>query len=397
MAGNLTFRNPPRQNPRESIESIGAAVKKTFGANLTRLLDNSPYTHEDFCQMLDISPSLLTNYRNGKTLPPVNKLIYIARMFNIELNELIQHDLANTVSSTPQTSIDTHNYPYYCGSYAIHYFNASAPPGQDNRSNDASVDSGVLVIRKEVSVLGSESYPALCVMGLDMRDIALVKGQIDKKSEASTAELADLLTSKHADKYRSIYHGYLSLNGPQAVVHLSKPNSEVTITMQNVALEVNKDSLRCNIGILSSVSHGNYHLPYAQKVVISAVPLTHPINGKERMMANARHLLLGPDEIASYLMAGTPQVDLDPLKEDFVRYIKGIYSVDQNASPLIAGLKDSYKDAHVMCFLEDAQKETVTRNGYRCLKVNDEASDSLYATVCAIAKQQGLWLEGGKK
>lgn len=396
MANNQTYRKPPSQDPRESLEDIGNAVKATFGANLTFLLENSPYSNEQFCEMLSISSSSLTNYKNQNTLPPVDKLIFIARIFNVELQDLIQHDLTSMSLGPSRTSMDNHNYPYYCGSYAMHYFNTSQPPGSDYRSNDASVDSGLLVIRKEVNALGAESYPALCVMGVDMRDVAEIKGKVDKKSKASTAELADFLASTYAAKYRSVYHGFLSLNGPQAVIHLSKPNYDVTITMQNVALDVNKDSLRCNMGILSSVSHGHYHLPFAQKVLISAVPLTKPILGKEKEMANARHLLFGSDEIAAYLKAGTPAVDLEPLKDDFIRYVKEIYS-GQSTSQFVATLKDSYKESLVMCFLEDAMRSAIDANGYRSLKIDDEASNSLYLDVCAIAKQQGLWVEGGKK
>ncbi|MBR0403986.1 MAG: helix-turn-helix transcriptional regulator [Eggerthellaceae bacterium] len=396
MASTTTFRKPPAQDPKESLANIGEAVKSTFGANLKQLLNGSSITREAFCEMVDISSASLANYINGKTLPPVDKLIFIARMFNVELQDLIQHDIGSVMAGPSRVSLDSHNYPYYCGSYAIHYFNTSQAPGHENHGNDASVDSGVLVIRNEVNALGSESYPALCVMGVSMRNVTEIKAQIDKHQEASTAELADILAARHAGKFRSLYYGHFVLNGPQAVVHLSKPNSEITITMQNVALEVNKDSLRCNIGVLSSVSHGNYHLPFAQKVLISAVPLTHPIVGKEKRLAESLDLLLGPDEIATYLNVGSPQIDLSQMKRDFVRYIKGIYATDEESSTYLSELDDSYKEALVMCFLEDAVRQAVSRNAYRAIKVDGETSNALYADVCAIAKKQGLWVEGGK-
>ena len=397
MASNVMFRIQPNQDPKVSLANIGDAVKATFGSNLKLLLGGSSISRDEFCEMLDISSASLANYVNGKTLPPVDKLIFISRMFNIELQDLIQSDITSIAPAPSQASLDSHNYPYYCGSYAIHYFNNSQAPGRDYRSNDASVESGVLVIRKEINALGSESYPALCVVGVSMRDITKVKALIDKNKKASTAELADILSAKHVDKYRSIYHGHLKLNGPQAVVYLSKPNSDMTITMQNVALEVNKDSLRCNIGILSSVSQGNYHLPFAQKVVISAVPLTQPVMGREKEMAGSEDLLLGSDEIASYLEVGSPTIDLEPMKDEFVRYIKMLYASSPDVPEYLAELSDSYKECLTMCFLESAVRTVVDRNGYRVVKVDGESSNFFYEVVSSIAKKQGLWLEGGTK
>lgn len=397
MTGNLSYRNLPSKNPKESLALISNNVKTKFGPNLKTLLERNGISREEFAEQLEISEASLANYINGKTQPPVDKLIYIARIFDVELRDLIQNDIEKVLMGPSRESLDTHNYPYYCGSYAIHYFNTSEAPGHDNRSNEDSVDSGILVIRKDEITLGTEYYPALCVMGVNMYDIAEVKGTIDKNQEATTADLADILAAKHEDKYRSIYHGQLILNGPQAVISLSKPNSIVTITMQNVALEVNKDSMRCNIGILSSVSHGNYHLPFAQKVVISAVPLTYPIKGKEKQMDASLDELLGSDEIASYLKAGQPKIAIEPLKDDFVRYIKGIYADVERGTPYLSELSDAYKEALVMCYLEFALEKTMERNAYRSVKVESESSNRLYDAVCAIARKQGLWLEGGRR
>ncbi len=396
MTADLAFRMPDNRNPKETLDLISNAVKATFGANLKLLLENSGYTREEFCELIDISPASLANYVNGKTLPPVDKLIFIARMFKVELQDLIQSDIETVMTGPSRISRDSYNYPYYCGSFAIHYFDTSQASGHEYRSNDQSVNSGVLVIKREVNTLGSESYPALCVMGISMRNVAEVKGLIDRHKEDTTTTVADILASKHKDKYRSLYHGQLTLNGPQAVVRLSKPNAEISITMQNVALEVNKPSMRCNIGILSSILHGNVHLPFAQKVIISAVPLTHPIRGKEKSMAGYESLFLGPDEIAFYLQAGSPSIDLAPLRDDFIRYIKGLYATAGREMPFLSDLPESYKEAVVMCFLEDALRMAIERNGYRSIKVDGESSNRLYRTVCDIAKHQGLWLEGGE-
>ena len=380
----------------KKLREIGDRAKEVFSTNLVSLMRETGMTNSEAAQRFGITVSALTGYKKGTTLPPVDKLILIASSFNVSLGELVMSD-RNSESSGKDgiSSSKSRGYcQFYRGSYAVHFFNASQPLGKDTLPVARSVNSGVILIREKASPAGELTYPALAVLGLETGDVAGIKSLVDSSPDASFKELGDMIARDY-DKKHSLYQGHLAVNGSQADIKLKKEGSCVTIVMQNIAMHANKPSMRCNIGVMQSISRGVPHLPCAQKVILSSIPLTRPVRS---MQAGDKLLpkLLDSNAIAEFLQIGAPQIDLHTILPEFRNHIKMLYSSDASLVPYISTLSEGYKDNLTLYFLENAFKEAMGNNAFRYIKIGEEEQTRLYRLVGEIGKEQGLFNEGGK-
>ena len=64
-------------------------LRLAFGARLKELRKQKGWTQKELANQLDISFSHLNKYESGMHIPPIEKLIQLAEIFNVTLDYLV--------------------------------------------------------------------------------------------------------------------------------------------------------------------------------------------------------------------------------------------------------------------------------------------------------------------
>lgn len=85
-------------------------IKKTFGRNLTKLLEEYKETQADLAEKMHVAPSSVSGWCTGAKMPRMDKVEWIAAHFNVSKSELLEDSL----TSLPDGAIPyapTHRIP----------------------------------------------------------------------------------------------------------------------------------------------------------------------------------------------------------------------------------------------------------------------------------------------
>lgn len=67
-------------------------IKKIFGDNLARLLEDNHKTQADLSKYLGVSSATVSDWCNGKKMPRMDKIQSICNWFNIEKSEILEKE-----------------------------------------------------------------------------------------------------------------------------------------------------------------------------------------------------------------------------------------------------------------------------------------------------------------
>jgi len=394
----------PAPDPYARTQDIERILLTTFSQNLNKLLSANNWTRKKFCDSVGVSNATLNHYKNARSLPPIEKLVLMAETFGITLPDLVLRPYISRLTEDQAVARNNESArqerSYYCGSYFIHFFNTSQPAGRDLLGTTASIVNGIICIKEVVDPMGECTYRAVAFIDIAEHYLGRVKAAVDQSMHLGITDLIDNVCNQF-NLHMTDYAGRLQVNGNHVSLKLSVRNKDIIIHMENIAARTSNEHLRSSIGILSTVSHDQPPMPCAQKVLISAIPLTEPIlsadsnnGGAAKAGALKPTLLFDAARMASFLQISAPEVDLGPLRSNFTTYIKALYA-DSGSSGggQLAQLPDSYKDSLAICFLEDAYHHLLRNNYCRYIKVDSGQAYDFYRAVNELAHAQGLWLE----
>ncbi|MDR1712862.1 MAG: helix-turn-helix domain-containing protein [Coriobacteriales bacterium] len=381
----------------QRADAVSKTLRKTFSANLEKLLAAKKIGRAEFCQRIGISNASLSGYKNGTVLPPTEKLILIAELFGVTFANLVLMPLgeesqdgqpAKKQPAQDDKPID----PCYCGTFILYYFDASQPQGDDRLNNSQSIHYGLVSIKEMVSAVGQRYYPAVALSGIASRDLPEIKAALDENSELGIPEILENVCAPYQGRFTDFYTGHLRINKPHICIQLKTSQRDLLISMKNVTRDANRDVLRTCIGTLSTLTKDESCSPVSQKVLVSSIFLDQPQPGCE---LDDPSLLFDTSKLAAYLEIGHAQVDLNPLKDDFTRFIKQLYTTPAGDVPYLDALPESYRDSLIMHFLEDSFAQITRNNTCRYIRLADSQASEFYQQVARLAHSQGLWLAGG--
>lgn len=71
------------------------AYKRAFGQHIKNIRNTMKLTQQEFCSLIDIEVSNLSNMENGKAYPSIPTLRKMSNKLNIAPNELLNIDIYN--------------------------------------------------------------------------------------------------------------------------------------------------------------------------------------------------------------------------------------------------------------------------------------------------------------
>ncbi len=77
-----------------------ADIKKIFGLNLSRLLEENHETQADLAEKMRVAPSSVSGWCTGTKMPRMDKVEWLAAHFNVSRSDLIE-DQISSVESIP--------------------------------------------------------------------------------------------------------------------------------------------------------------------------------------------------------------------------------------------------------------------------------------------------------
>ena len=70
--------------------------KSNIARNLTMLRQLNKYSQEDVAEQIGVSRQAVAKWESGESVPDIVNCDALAQLYNVELNDLIQHDQEQT-------------------------------------------------------------------------------------------------------------------------------------------------------------------------------------------------------------------------------------------------------------------------------------------------------------
>lgn len=67
-------------------------VMRMLKSNIGKLIDESPYKNEYIMKYMEISRNTLSNWRNGKAYPSIDKAFKLSRLLKVSVEELFNYE-----------------------------------------------------------------------------------------------------------------------------------------------------------------------------------------------------------------------------------------------------------------------------------------------------------------
>ena len=68
-------------------------MKTEIGKNIQRLRKEKGYTQKDLAELLQVSAQAISKWENGQSLPSIDHLLVLSRLFHIRVDQIIIYDL----------------------------------------------------------------------------------------------------------------------------------------------------------------------------------------------------------------------------------------------------------------------------------------------------------------
>ena len=188
---------------------------------------------DDLAKELEVSKSTLSNYENGETLPPIDKLCQLCELFELPINSFIEEKCQDDSYFYPeQISFDLKDsrkiIEKYENTYHTYYYKTGIMANKE-----PEISQGTLKIHKK-------------------------KGGLDYTVEA--------------DFGNNRYEGSISIIGNHTYINLKGKNHfERVLIILHDPPTINH--YYGGLGVVASVSEGRRRSPCVQKVVLASIPL----------------------------------------------------------------------------------------------------------------------------
>lgn len=317
---------------------------EVFIKNLKYLTDL--YTQKDVAKRTGFSPSSITNYLNGKSMPSALFLLQLKKAYQIDIDKF----LISEISSFSNKNINTENISKFVGNYIVYYYNSGAYKGQVGSFNSDILTFGIISITNvtdSTTSKGIKSYGIFMISKDDAETYLQTLNGFDNDDDK---------IDEFYKKFNNSYYGNLEQNQTQFFISLQNFNDKCLIILNNPP---STKKYIGGLGTVNSISRGREHVPCIQYILLSKTPFNIP-----------------DGEIYNLLCLKIPEVNLKKDVNELVNLIKKLYLNSHQS-----GLTDFQRKRIVEDYIQDILCEAIESNMFRFAKISNMEDDNYYRLI----------------
>lgn len=274
----MSDTNRREQKPFEEI------IRDNIIKNIKGLMAAEGFSQHEFAELTGISAAALSGYLNvnKQTIPDVTyiaKLCTVPRFkkYGLTLDDFVTHriEFERVVYSESTTEdIDYTAKKGYTGTYLIYIFEQSKDKALAGVDSVRELRYGVISIFEQWNLSDENDFIAIAKFFKTLPAAEKFKESVDDlpKHEDTFAN-ADAIRRIYQDNDR-YYTGHLEFTMHHTFINLNSTFYGDNALMVFHAPQKKSDTDYIGgVGCVSSVSHGNNHMPIAQKIIISRYPI----------------------------------------------------------------------------------------------------------------------------
>ena len=285
------------RNPTKDFEQSDANynydLKERLAANLTKLKNAMGWSQKQLAEEIDVSEATMSGYlgkSNSKSLPSLEMLVGLCKNDSVRkrgliftLNDLLSANfdrekvLEAKGGHTDFASLDLMSSSFN-GVYCFYLFDQSKPVNEQDPKLSRELRFGVMAIFSSLdgvqalrrnniiakSFKFSERDQAQELLKTIANAFDTGNRNIDRRNTAIT---------KAFEKESDLYYGELTFKGERAFIHIENDDSDNSLIILYTSSKKTDSLYIGGCGSMVSVTHGDDHMPAAQKIILSRYPL----------------------------------------------------------------------------------------------------------------------------
>lgn len=336
-------------------KDLTAFLLENTSKNLSALIKKKSITQKMLANITGVSESTVSEYVNGKKVPPVEFLVKIKLEYGISVDDFVMTE-SNLIEIPDSADVkasekNLDNSNKFKSSFYTYYFDTSNYKGRDDNSPSESLVYGVLKIFD--SNISQNGCGCIAILGLKSAEKAdEVKNSLDNLPE--DINIFDYIKEHY---YMNAYIGTFELNNKHVFISLTHGDKDKTLIIFHCPPS-NKLCYIGGIGTINSISKGREPMPVVQYIGISRNPIR-----------------LSEEEIHHNLLLDLPKFKAENEAEELINLFRSLY-LDED------GLKNKITELQKMIIikanLERYIKDNLERNIFRYSKISNKDDDEWY-------------------
>ncbi len=334
---------------------LTAFLMENTSKNLSALIKKKNITQKMLANVTKVSESTVSEYVNGKKVPPVEFLVRIKLAYGISVDDFVMTE--STFIEIPD-SVDVeasknnlNNSNKFKSSFYTYYFDTSKYKGGDDNPPSKSLVYGVLKIFD--SNTSQSGCGCIAILGLK----SVEKADEVKKTLDNLPENINIFDYIKEHYYANAYSGTFELNNKHVFISLTHGDKDKALIIFHCPSS-NKLYYLGGIGTINSISKGREPMPVVQYIGISR-----------------NSIKLSEEEIHHNLLLDLPQFKAENEAEELINLFRSLY-LDED------GLKNKMTELQKMIIikanLQRYIKDNFERNIFRYSKVSNKDDDEWY-------------------
>ena len=269
------------------------AIMIQIGHNLNKLRSAMEWTQAKMASVTGVAEPTMMNYLKGEKMPKIDYLMNLCAMdvfkkkglfFDIRdlLSSSFDPELAQRVREGAAVSeTDTLFHDDFIGSYFCYYYDQTKPVHDQDENTTRELRYGVLTVYYDYNSVTAQKKMKVYATFYKEAELGVAidaKAKIDEifTEYSGAAERITRIAECYCSfkENNGLYEGEVFFSNQHAFVSISSPvyNDTALIILYSPQKRTDSDYLG-GIGCLSSVAHGNMHMPTAQKIILSRYEL----------------------------------------------------------------------------------------------------------------------------
>lgn len=328
---------------------------KNTSDNLLVLIKKKNITQKMLANITGVSESTVSEYVNGKKVPPVEFLVRLKLEYGISVDDFVMTesnlfeipDSADVKAS--KKNLDNSNK--FHGSFYTYYFDTSNYKGRDDNTPPESLVYGILKIFESNSLQNGSG--CIAVLGLKSIEKAdEVKNNFDNLPE--DINVFDYVKEHY---YANAYSGTFEVTDKHAFLSLTHGDKDKALMIFH-RTPSNKKYYLGGIGTINSVSKGREPMPVVQYIGISR-----------------NSIRLSEEEIHHNLLLDLPKFKAANEAEELINLFRSLYLDEDGHKNTMTELQ---KTITIKANLERYIRDNLERNIFRYSKISNKDDDEWY-------------------
>jgi len=356
------------RNEKKSFEEI---IRDNICANIRGLIGIEKLSQHEFAELTGISVGALNGYINKKTMPDI---LYISKIcahprfkkYGFSLDDFVTERIEFervSVKESPSDDIDSTAKKGYIGTYLVYIFDQSKIDSFSEIDRVRELRYGVISVFEQWNLVEDNEFIAFAKFYKSFDSAVRLKSELDELPiDTDMLKGAESIRSKY-QKDNQYYSGKLEFTKDHTFVNLSCPFFGDHALMAFHAPRKKGDTVYIGgVGCVTSISRGRYHMPAAQKIIISRYTLKK-----------------SDDEIAKHLQMNHISISMKSESDALISLLKKLYvgGVDGSSDFLDEQDKRSIFEGRLNQIVRDYLENNLC--GVGC--VSNEDDDSVYDMI----------------